>query len=299
MFWTSTNGPVEVPEALPELVDRAEQVLASFSPGLRRRAVSSAAGVDIAATFPFSPNGLEQASQVFVPGLAGRMTVGWESLDNDGRLVALDLSLDSSFKDQRVWNGRLACPPSLLGPGGTDEVANKLPGLLGFCAVQAGAVWGCASLDHWPGNMGQPPTEHYSAVSTDVGELQAAMHPRGYYWANLLTTSHLSSLGGLPRVRERAAQAGIEIRAVPGLEESEGLLLLGADRVSGFTDERLIAVKDLLDPVLLSKPYRWYAGPPLRVVKEPGTAFREIPADLNPMLPVFDDDEPLPVGDDW
>ena len=46
-------------------------------------------------------------------------------------------------------------------------------------------------------------------------------------------------------------------------------------------------------PVLDVRPYTgFYAGPPLGVIKEPGTAYRRVPAEIK--IPWFEDMGPLP-----
>lgn len=59
--------------------------------------------------------------------------------------------------------------------------------------------------------------------------------------------------------------------------------------IPAFTDNRLTAMRDPLEPSLLEPAHRWYAGPPLRVLGQDGTAFAPIPAGVR--RPVFGDDE--------
>jgi hypothetical protein len=94
---------------------------------------------------------------------------------------------------------------------------------------------------------------------------------RGYYWWNLLTAGHLARLGGLDGLRARAAARDLEV--VP-LESAAVLRLPGP--ITAFADDRLAAMKEVLTPVLIPRRYINYAGYPLRIIPDPGTAFRRV-----------------------
>jgi hypothetical protein len=150
-------------------------------------------------------------------------------------------------------------------------------------------------VDFW--NQTEPPFERYFSLhngavanGSDKGELLADSHPRGYYWSNVLSAKHIAGLGGLDALSARCADLDLSIESLSADAGGELVLVRSPVPVSQFTDERLAAVRDLMEPVLRHRPYRWYAGPPLRVLKEPGTAFREISVDMDPEHRVFDDD---------
>ena len=141
------------------------------------------------------------------------------------------------------------------------------------------------SLDHW--SLEAPPYDHYY-TDRDRGESGAGRHPRGYYWANVLNPDHVGLLGGVRELGQRAHAAGIAVRELGG-DGSPYYLLRDPGPISAFADDRLTAMRDLLEASLLEPEYTWYAGPPLRVLKQHGTAFAPIPAGVR--QPVFDDDE--------
>ena len=95
---------------------------------------------------------------------------------------------------------------------------------------------------------------------------------RGYYWWNLLTAGHVARLGGLDSLRARAAERGL---AVDPLES--GAVLRFPGPITAFADDRLAAMKEVLTPVLIPRRYVNYAGYPLRILPDPGTAFRRVP----------------------
>ncbi|MBC3841491.1 hypothetical protein GXW82_17965 [Streptacidiphilus sp. 4-A2] len=99
-------------------------------------------------------------------------------------------------------------------------------------------------------------------------------HVRGYFWANLLTEGQLARLGGRAALRERAAEHGLLVA-----ESGAAVVLRGPGPVTAFDDRQLAAAKAVLGPVLIDKPYLIYEGYPLRIVPDPGTAFRRTPAD--------------------
>jgi hypothetical protein len=92
---------------------------------------------------------------------------------------------------------------------------------------------------------------------------------RGYFWANLLTAPHLASL---PRLDQDAAAAGIQVDRHAGTA-----MIRDPGPVTAFDDDRLAAMKALLAPALPDAGYLYYEGPPLRIIRDPGTAFRRIP----------------------
>lgn len=220
----------------------------------------------------------------------------------EGRRTALVVSIRRSWEEPSVWSGMV--DPDFLASGFNevdplvDAQAEVWCATLTEICHRTDAVWGSVMLDCPTGD--DPAYEYYYGIGKTSGEVLAAEHPRGYYWANMLSGGHVEALGGIARLERRCAELGLA--ALP-VEDSAGnvdlTLVRDPARVSRFDDTRLAAMRDLLDPILVHKPYRFYVGPPLRVFKEPGTAHLPIPAGLDPMRPVFDDDEPPPSDDDW
>jgi hypothetical protein len=143
--------------------------------------------------------------------------------------------------------------------------------------------WAALFQEHWRDHVGMP-YEHYFGIEpvlADVGRVA-----RGYYWANLLTEGHLATLGGAAEVSRRCDELGLMCQRVEGRDDA--VMVRSRRPVNEFDDDQLRAMRDLLAPVLVIKPYRrWYAGPPLRVIKDSGTAFRHVPAEI--AYPWFDD----------
>ena len=120
--------------------------------------------------------------------------------------------------------------------------------------------------------IGRTPWELW--YGANVGDVLAATrdHVRGYYWANLLGRSHLARLGGEQALRDRAGAAGFMLE--PAVS---GVVLRDPGPITEFGDDRLAAMKELLRPVLIDRPYLCYQGYPLRIIPDPGTAFRRVP----------------------
>ncbi|WP_328955768.1 hypothetical protein [Kitasatospora purpeofusca] len=148
-------------------------------------------------------------------------------------------------------------------------------------------LWGGIYHDVYA--MSEPPYERYHGILQ--GLQTADRHPRGYYWCNHLSAGQLDRLGGIDAVATRAAGAGLAAEPVLRAGAPAGLLVTVREPVTALSDEALAAVRDLVAPALHPEPYHWYGGPPLRVLKEPGTAFRPIPADI--IEPWFEDDPPI------
>ena len=97
-------------------------------------------------------------------------------------------------------------------------------------------------------------------------------HVRGYFWANLLTEGHVGRLGGPGAFRAEAVRRGLAVEAA-----GEATVLRAPGPITTFDDGHLSATKAVLAPVLIDKPYLCYEGYPLRIVPDPGTAFRRVP----------------------
>jgi hypothetical protein len=303
LFWTAHTPQTAIAEALPAVVGAIAAAMARLGDPVAVEEVSAALGTAEPEILPYDPAGLTRLAGLFAERRPGRLSLRLHApRGGGGPDRAVDLGIAVSFYDHAVWNGDLH--PS-LGPAGwcdehspvIDEIAGSWSRALAeICAVTK-AVWGCVGVDHWAGM--QPPYDTYFPIGYNDGELLADRHPRGYYWSNVLSAEHIRALGGLNGLTERCKALELNIDVLSAPSDRMLVLVRSPVPVSQFTDERLAAVRDLLDPILIHRPYRWYAGPPLRVFKQPGTAFRPIPPETRVHLPVFDDDEPLPEGDDW
>jgi hypothetical protein len=147
-------------------------------------------------------------------------------------------------------------------------------------------VWGAVTYDTWD-NVLTPFEAFYGRSRPKAGQ-DADRHPRGYYWANLLTVTHIAGLGGTARLVEAADERGLSVEVLADVPGGEKVLVRDPRAISTFDDSRLESVRDLLAPVLPECSYTWYGGPPVRVVREPGTAFRFIPPEIK--APLFEDD---------
>ncbi|NUP53565.1 MAG: hypothetical protein HOW97_40525 [Catenulispora sp.] len=174
-----------------------------------------------------------------------------------------------------------------------DAVGTAGTEVLARLAAEGVADWGCVTHDHG-GGINRTPYEHYFSIREAEGARLASRHPRGYYWSNLLTGRHLEGLGGPAEALAACHDAGLVSELIESASGSPAMIVRARESLSVFTDESLAAIRGLLDPILLHRPYYWYADWPLRVIKEPGTAFRAIDPTILARQPVFDDDEPEP-----
>jgi len=94
---------------------------------------------------------------------------------------------------------------------------------------------------------------------------------RGYFWANILTSGQLARL---PSLLSQAESAGLLVSGV-----DDAVLLRAPGGITSLSGDELAAVKKVLGPALLPTPFHGYDGYPLRIVPDPGTAFRHVGAD--------------------
>ena len=207
----------------------------------------------------------------------------------------VSIGMGGSLRDRGVWSGYVR-PAQALGTFGIegdprlDEEAEAWSAMLVEICRRSGAAWGSVMLDYLCDL--ETTYEEYFGIGAE-GEPQSGSHPRGYFWANVLSAGHVAGLGGRAVVQARCAELGLSVRPLGVGADSALLLVRDPGPICAFDDERLAAVRDLLDPILIHHPYYWYAGPPLRLFKEPGTACLPVPDGLDPHLLVFDDDEPM------
>jgi hypothetical protein len=173
---------------------------------------------------------------------------------------------------------------NLWPPEQTDAVAERLVGLVeswvGPLELRSAAI----TLDRV--HAGWSPWELWYGMR--VNEMGPIGHEylRGYYWWNLLTAGQLARLGGADAARRAAADAGFGVSVPATLPTAAPALVVRDPRpATAFDDTALARMKDLLAPALYPQPYGVYEGYPLRIVKDPGTAFRRVPTtELRPLL---------------
>ncbi|HEV2636343.1 MAG TPA: hypothetical protein VGX23_14420 [Actinocrinis sp.] len=166
-----------------------------------------------------------------------------------------------------------------------DLAADLFTAVLHTVAERRETSWGAVLHDHVARNRPLP-CEQY--LGFEINEPEAGRVARGYYWANLLTEGHLAGLGGSADVRRRCGRAGLAAEPVAG---RDALIVRSARPLSQLDDDTLRTLRDVLRPVLATRPYTYYQGPPIRVLKEPGAASRRIPPEIQ--NPWFEDDGPM------
>lgn len=299
LFWTSMTRPACGDAVREFVVDEIEAELVRLGVPLQRLKVSGIVPEEgPGGSLDFTDAALDRLATLLVSGAPVQSTISWKSTAEGGRSVLVTLKLTSAFTGSDGWDGRFGADWEVFEDSGVsiDEAALGLTRVVARIAAKTRMVWAGISLDHWPKNMTQPPYEVYYRIPWAEAETGAERKARGYYWANLLTEGHLEELGGLAQVRLRCRALGLPAEQVDAGEAGPALLVRIDGDVRSMTDGQLAAVKELLDPILITRPYHWYAGWPLRVFKEPGTAFREIPVTVMAHAPVFEDD--VPMGDD-
>ncbi|WP_034262176.1 hypothetical protein [Actinospica robiniae] len=297
--WTCRTGQTAIGEHLVGVVEDIQRAMARIALPVEVERLSIGLGTGAAEELPYSAAGLSQLVEQLALDASARVTVVLGAPPRDGRRTMLDLSLHTNWWASAVWSGRLAPGFNASGVNELDPLvdaeANAWSVALAEICHRTDAVWGSVMLDYEVREY--TAYELYFGIQEKDGEARADEHPRGYHWANILSAGHIRVLGGRSALEKRCAELGLD--ALPIADEEEGAILVRDPRpISEFDDERLGAMRELLDPILLHEPYHWYAGAPLRVFKEPGTAFRPIPLDLDPCRSVFDDDE-QPDDDDY
>jgi hypothetical protein len=201
---------------------------------------------------------------------------------------AITLHCSAGFTLPGIWEWTLKASDGLFRGEALDPAGEAWARLLHIAGSWPRTLWGAVFHDHWDQNLPLP-YERYFGL--EIPSADTAHTARGYYWANLLTAEHLVKLGGPAAAGERCAALGLRFEPVSGTG-GDVAVVRAAEPVSVLGDTSLEALRDFLAPVLKVVPYRvFYNGPPLRVLKDPGTAFRWVPPVIK--HPWFDDDPPL------
>jgi hypothetical protein len=157
-----------------------------------------------------------------------------------------------------------------------DDVAERLLGLLESWTPLLDLRTGCVTLDRATG--ASTALERWLSIEPFKAAPLTREYVRGYCWANLLTGPHVDRLGGLEALRAKASEAGFVVRVLDQVGSAPPAVVVRAPGpVTSFDDTQLAAMKQLLGPVLLPRRYSLYQGYPLRIVPDPGTAFRRVP----------------------
>lgn len=258
-----------------------------------------------------------EAAQRAADDKAAALFLEWADASVPGETVQLraNLTMHQDRDREGLWGVSLALGPNAR--GATVPLLDSLADILADALATAGSLaelkYGAVVFDFIGGEtLHRLPYELVFGITE--GYQVADEYARGYYWANLLTARHLDKLGGLAAFTARCAERGVIASVIdrpPAAHDDADTVDDGADSanaattdadaavlvrdpgpLTAFSDERLAVMRDLLDPALEHPPYRWYAGWPLRVFMEPGTAFRPVPPDI--IEPWFDDDGPMP-----
>ncbi|BAJ32017.1 MULTISPECIES: hypothetical protein [Kitasatospora] len=209
------------------------------------------------------------------------------------------VALRRSRTDPQVWTCAVNASALHGDAERADRAGEVFARLLARAAEEPGVVYGALVYDRTSAfHTWLPYEKHHPCPEAEVMAFEVA---RGYYWANLLTERHVHYLGGPAALADRAAELGITVdfltdRPNGGGERGPRVLVRDPAPLTGFDDARLAAMRDLLDPVLQHRGegLGGYCGWPLRVLKEPGTSFREVPTDIE--IPWFEDDGRMPEG---
>jgi hypothetical protein len=270
--WVTSGDPAHTASVLDSVVAFVEAAPAAFSTStVRRQHVATADGFDVR-----TRRWDERAYRTAVDALTEPESLLILTWDDE---VSLDVNRD---EPSGRWRWLLVALPD---DDALDAAAEAWSSLLPLLAEHGSVDWAGIYHDQIPAT---PATPHEEYLGIEGGAETAAQHPRHYCWSNLLTAEHVAGLGGPAQLTRRAAAEGLRALPVSG----SAVVVDTGNPLSRFDDDRLAAVKRLLDPVLRHEPYIWYAGLPLRVVKEPGTAYRRIPPEI--AEPWFEDDPAMP-----
>ena len=134
-----------------------------------------------------------------------------------------------------------------------------------------------AGITYDRGTPSESPWEQWYACGHHITATLTTERLRGYYWANLLTTGHLTRLGGLEQLREHAERHGLTVEPATDHAGTDAVIVRAPGPITAFDDDVLAAAKHVLGPALVHHQYTMYLGYPLRIIPDPGTAFRKVP----------------------
>lgn len=245
-----TSNPVPKPKSLMFAVDRGPMGGGGYAKAIGDLLAMLRAG------------SLEQWRITFLAGRTDSVaSLDWYAVPDDPS-AAVQMSL-------------IVFPP-VWPPDRVDAVAEDLVTLVASWASPLALLSGAVTYDRL---LPTPsPYERWYGLNHWRTAPQSRDYLRGYYWANLLTSGHLSRLstldpGGDIRIEELPSSAGRTV------------LVRSTHPISQFDNRRLAAMKQFLAPALFPAEYRSYEGYPLRIIRDPGTAHRQVaPGTARPLL---------------
>jgi hypothetical protein len=178
----------------------------------------------------------------------------------------------------------------LWAPDETDDAAERVAGLLLAWQQPLDLCTGGVTYDRTGPHLS--PWDAWYTMDHRISASLTRQRVRGYYWWNLLTAGHLARLGGPEAFGARAAARGLAV-----LPAGPASVLRFPGPITAFADDRLSAVKEVLRPVLIPRRYIAYSGYPLRMIADPGTAFRQVPPG-DPYPRLTPGGGPLPAPED-
>jgi hypothetical protein len=286
LSWTSHSTAAAAADALPVIVELVEGRLSALGVGVEHLHTYVAGNEGCLWTrerFDDCRRRLAEGDSLYLILLwADR---GTDATDIDAKPAA-ELHIRLCAADPAVWTGHVLMPSRLAAGGGLDAVAEDWVRLLADLEPIVTPVWAAITYDSW--NDALTPFEAFYKRSRPRAGQDADRHPRGYCWANLLTAEHIARLGGTARVVGVAGELGLSVEVLADAPGAEKVLVRDPGAITAFDDSRLEAVRDLFSPILPDCRYTWYGGPAVRVIREPGTAFRTIPPEI--ANPLFEDD---------
>ncbi|WCN79566.1 hypothetical protein [Micromonospora sp. LH3U1] len=179
---------------------------------------------------------------------------------------------------------------ALWEPDETDDAAERVAGLLLAWQQPLDLCTGGVTYDRTGPHLS--PWDAWYTMDHRISATLTRHRVRGYYWWNLLTGGHLARLGGPRALGARAAALGLAV-----LPAGPATVLRFPGPITAFADDRLSAVKEALTPVLIPRRYIGYSGYPLRMIADPGTAFRQVPP-RDPYPRLTAGGGPLPAPED-
>lgn len=219
----------------------------------------------------------EKTRQFFLEVLRAGQVEGmdisfWARRDPQDRFWHLAVE---ALPDQPETTILLSLVPSdtLWPPEQSDAVAQRLTQLVESWLGPLDLCSGAVTLDRV--HAVTSPWEQWYAMRVNEMAPIGRDYLRGYYWWNLLTAGQLARLGGPEALRKAAADSGFDVTAPLA---SPALVVRDPRPVTAFDDDALARMKKLLTPALYPQPFVGFEGYPLRIVKDPGTAFRRVPA---------------------
>lgn len=174
------------------------------------------------------------------------------------------------FQPSAALSLSLSPTGELWAPDETDDAAERVAALLLAWRQPLDLCTGGVTYDRTGPH--RSPWDAWYTMDHRASATLTRARVRGYYWWNLLTAGHLARLGGAAALATRAAEHGLA--AEPA---GPATVLRFPGPITAFDDDRLAAVKEVLTPVLIPRRYVAYAGYPLRMIPDPGTAFRRVP----------------------